>query len=54
MYFSNTNNDRALPVNTKYEGEFSDGLTPNGYGKATYSDGTVKEGLWKDGKFIGE
>jgi len=37
----------------KYVGGWLVGL-PNGQGTFTYADGTVKEGLWKDGEFIGE
>jgi len=54
MYFYNSTGEYGtqMPVNTKYEGEFSDGLTPHGYGKVTYADGKVKEGLWENGKFV--
>jgi hypothetical protein len=31
----------------KYVGEFKDG-------KSTYADGTVKQGLWENGEFLGE
>ncbi|MDE7230176.1 MAG: zinc ribbon domain-containing protein [Oscillospiraceae bacterium] len=35
-----------------YEGEYKDGEF-NGHGKYTYADGTVQEGQWENGKFIG-
>jgi hypothetical protein len=36
-----------------YDGEFQNDKK-HGYGKVTYADGTVKEGLFKEGEFIGE
>lgn len=35
----------------RYEGEWEND-TRSGQGKMTYTDGTVKEGQWKDGEFV--
>jgi len=40
-----------MPAGSKYEGQWLNGLK-DGYGKTTYADGTIKEGLWKEGDFI--
>lgn len=38
--------------NGKYKGYFFNDVF-NGHGKMMYKNGDVKEGTWKDGKFIG-
>ena len=35
----------------KYVGEYKDG-NQHGQGKYTYANGTIKEGIWKDNKFM--
>ena len=40
-----------MPAGSQYEGQWLNDKK-HGYGKATYADGTVKEGLWKEGDFI--
>ena len=37
----------------KYVGEWKDGKC-HGQGTLTYTDGTIEEGLWKEGKFMSE
>ena len=36
----------------KYDGDWANGV-PHGYGKKTYANGTVEEGNWENGKFVG-
>ena len=37
---------------TEYDGEWKGKM--NGIGKMTHKNGRIEEGLWKDGKFLGE
>jgi len=37
----------------EYVGEFKDGIM-HGQGTMTYAVGTIEEGLWENGKFLGE
>ena len=37
----------------KYVGEYSNGKC-HGQGTLTYTDGTIEEGQWKEGKFMSE
>ena len=43
---------RIIQTTCVSEGEFKQDKL-DGYGKRIYTDGRVKEGLWKDGKFQG-
>tara|TARA_B110000902_G_C13763391_1_gene381454 strand:- start:81 stop:476 length:396 start_codon:yes stop_codon:yes gene_type:complete len=40
-----------MPAGSQYEGQWLNDIK-HGYGKGTYANGTVKEGLWKEGEFI--
>ena len=40
-----------MPAGSQYEGQWLNNKK-HGFGKATYANGTVKEGLWKNGDFI--
>jgi hypothetical protein len=42
-----------IVLNREYIGKFINGKY-HGKGKMTYSDGTIEEGLWENGEFIGE
>jgi hypothetical protein len=41
----------TFPDGATYAGEWSDGFM-NGQGTFTLADGTVKQGIWKDGELV--
>jgi len=52
MYWKNKSKMyNNIPAETTYVGQFLNDFM-HGYGKGTYANGTVKEGLWKEGEFI--
>ena len=50
-YWKEASEYHNMPAGSQYEGQWLNDKK-HGYGKATYANGTVKEGLWKDGDFI--
>jgi len=50
-YWKEASEYHNMPADSKYEGQWLNNKK-HGYGKATYADGTVREGLWKNGEFI--
>ena len=51
MYYKTASELSNMPAGSRYEGQYVLNKK-HGYGKATYADGTVEEGLWKKGDFI--
>jgi hypothetical protein len=51
-YWPVANEFHNVPAGTRYIGEWLNDKQ-HGYGKAIFADGTIKEGKWENGEFIG-